>query len=80
MVEVIAIGVPALFVVGIVWLIISSNKRINNALTLASEVLGFTPVLSKNIFRKKKIFGELRSLGYLVFNLPQIREMIGASG
>ena len=59
MVEVIAIGVPALFVVGIVWLIISSNKRINNALTLASEVLGFTPVLSKNIFRKKKIFGEL---------------------
>ena len=54
MVEVIAIGVPALFVVGIVWLIISSNKRINNALTLASEVLGFTPVLSKNIFRKKK--------------------------
>ena len=26
---------------------------------LASEVLGFTPVLSKNIFRKKKIIGEL---------------------
>ena len=57
--EVIAIAIPVLFVVGIVWLIISSNKRINNALTLASEVLGFTPVLSKNIFRKKKIFGEL---------------------
>ena len=57
--EVIAIATPALFVVGIVWLIISSNKRINNALTLASEVLGFTSVLSKNIFRKKKIFGEL---------------------
>ena len=54
MVEVIAIGVTALFVIGIVWLIISSNKRINNALTLASEVLGFTPVLSKNIFKKKK--------------------------
>ena len=57
--EVIAIGVTALFVVGIVWLIISSNKRINNALTLASEILSFTPVLSKNIFRKKKIVGEL---------------------
>ena len=57
--KVIAIATPALFVVGIVWLIISSNKRINNALTLASEVLGFTPVLSKNIFRKKKIIGEL---------------------
>jgi hypothetical protein len=38
MVEVIAIGVPALFVVGIVWLIISSNKRINNALTLAKAI------------------------------------------
>jgi len=57
--EVIAIAIPVLFVVGIVWLIISSNKRINNALTLASEALGFTSVLSKNIFRKKKIFGEL---------------------
>ena len=57
--EVIPFAIPALFVVGIVWLIISSNKRINNALTLASEVLGFTPVLSKNIFRKKKIIGEL---------------------
>ena len=57
--KLIAITIPILFVVGIIWLIISSNKRINNALTLASEVLGFTPVLSKNIFRKKKIFGEL---------------------
>ena len=57
--EVIAIAIPALFVVGIVWLIISSNKRINKALTLTSEALGFTSVLSKNIFRKKKIFGEL---------------------
>ena len=57
--KLIAITIPVLFVVAIIWLIISSNKRINNALTLASEVLGFTPVLSKNIFRKKKIFGEL---------------------
>ena len=47
-----------LFFAGIIWLIISSNKRINKALTLASEALGFTPVLSKNIFRKKKILGE----------------------
>ena len=57
--EVTAIAIPVLFVVGIVWLIISSNKRINKALTLTSEALGFTSVLSKNIFRKKKIFGEL---------------------
>jgi len=48
-----------LFFVGIIWFIFTANKRINNALTLASEVLGFTPVLSKNIFRKKKIVGEL---------------------
>ena len=48
-----------LFFVGIILFIFTANKRINNALTLASEVLGFTPVLSKNIFRKKKIIGEL---------------------
>ena len=48
-----------LFFVGIIWFIFTANKRITNALTLASEVLGFTPVLSKNIFRKKKIVGEL---------------------
>ena len=51
--------IPVLFVVGIVWLIIFSNKRINTALFNAAETLGFTSVLSKNIFRKKKIFGEL---------------------
>ncbi len=57
--KVIAIGVPGLFIVGIIWLIISSNKRINNALSTASKTLGFTYIPSKNIFRKKKIFGEL---------------------
>ena len=48
-----------LFFVGIIWFIFTANKRINNALKLASEALGFTSVLSKNIFRKKKILGEL---------------------
>ena len=57
--EVILSVIPVLFVVGIVWLIIFSNKRINTALSNAAETLGFTSVLSKNIFRKKKIFGEL---------------------
>ncbi|MDA8896612.1 hypothetical protein N9Q11_01405 [Acidimicrobiia bacterium] len=57
--EVILSVIPVLFVVGILWLIISSNKRINKALFNAAETLGFTSVLSKNIFRKKKIFGEL---------------------
>ena len=57
--EVILIVIPVLFVVSIVWLIIFSNKRINTALSNAAETLGFTSVLSKNIFRKKKIFGEL---------------------
>ena len=55
----IVIGVPALFLVGIVWLIISSNKRINKALSDASQILGFTLITSKNIFRKKRIFGEI---------------------
>ena len=57
--EVITIALPALLVVGIVWLIISSTKRINKALLSASETLGFTFIPSKNIYKKKRIFGEL---------------------
>ena len=57
--EVITIALPALLVVGIVWLIISSTKRINKALLSASETLGFKFIPSKNIFKKKRIFGEL---------------------
>ena len=40
--KVIAIAIPGLFIVGIIWLIIASNKRINNALSTASKTLGFT--------------------------------------
>ena len=43
-----------LFFVGIIWFIFTANKRINNALTLASEVLDFTPVLSKIYLEKKR--------------------------
>ena len=57
--KVIAVTIPGLFIVGIIWLIIASNKRINNALSTASKTLGFTYIPSKNIFRKKKIIGEL---------------------
>ncbi len=57
--KIIAIAIPALFLVGIVRLIISSNKRINKALSDASQILGFTLITSKNIFRKKRIFGEI---------------------
>ena len=57
--KVIAVAIPGLFIVGIIWLIIASNKRINNALLTASKTLGFTFIPSKNIFRKKRIFGEL---------------------
>ena len=57
--KIIAIAIPALFLVGILWLIISSNKRINKALSDASQILGFTLITSKNIFRKKRIFGEI---------------------
>ena len=57
--KVIAIAIPALFIVGIIWLIVASNKRINKALSTASKTLGFTYIPSKNIFRKKRIFGEL---------------------
>ena len=57
--KVIAQVIPALTVMGVIWLIIASNKRINNALSIAAETLGFTFISSKNIFRKKRIFGEL---------------------
>ena len=57
--KVIAIAIPALFIVGIIWLIVASNKRINKALSTASKTLGFTYIPSKNIFRKKRIFGEI---------------------
>ena len=57
--KVIAQVIPVLIVVGIIWLIIASNKRINNALSSAAETLGFTFISSKNIFRKKRIFGEI---------------------
>ena len=57
--KVIAVAIPGLFIVGIIWLIIASNKRINNALLTASKTIGFSFIPSKNIFRKKRIFGEL---------------------
>ena len=57
--KVIAVAIPALFIVGIIWLIIASNKRINKALLQASETLGLTFISSKNIFKKKRIFGEI---------------------
>ena len=57
--KVIAQAIPALIVVGVIWLIIVSNKRINSALSSAAETLNFTFISSKNIFRKKRIFGEL---------------------
>ena len=57
--EVIALFIPVLLIVGIIWVIITSNKKINNGLSSAAETLGFTFISSKNIFRKKRIFGEL---------------------
>ncbi len=57
--KVIAVAIPGIFIFGIIWLIIASNKRINNALLTASKTLDFTYIPSKNIFRKKRIFGEL---------------------
>lgn len=47
--NVIAIAIPALFIVGIIWLIAVSNKRINKALSTASKILGFTYIPSKII-------------------------------
>jgi len=43
----------------IIWLIVTLNKKINKALEKASEVLNFQIDIPGNIFRKKKIFGEI---------------------
>ena len=43
----------------IIWLIVTLNKKINKALEKASEVLNFQIDIPGNIFRKKKIVGEI---------------------
>ena len=43
----------------IIWLIVTLNKKINKALEKASEVLNFQIDIPGNIFRKKKIFGDI---------------------
>ena len=48
-----------LFVVAIIWLIVTLNRKINKALKKSAEILNFQIDIPRNIFRKKKIFGEL---------------------
>tara|TARA_Y100001970_G_scaffold1355_1_gene1576 strand:+ start:5039 stop:5551 length:513 start_codon:yes stop_codon:yes gene_type:complete len=45
--------ITIIFILGIIWLIRSSNKRINEALIKASEKLNFLYSPSKSIFKKK---------------------------
>ena len=48
-----------LFVIAIIWLIVTLNRKINKALKKSSEILNFQIDIPRNILRKKKIFGEL---------------------
>ena len=48
-----------LFVVAIIWLIVTLNRKINKALKKSAEILNFQTDIPRNILRKKKIFGEL---------------------
>ena len=48
-----------LFVVAIIWLIVTLNRKINKALKKSAEILNFHTDIPRNILRKKKIFGEL---------------------
>tara|TARA_B100000927_G_scaffold132576_2_gene106741 strand:+ start:1488 stop:2003 length:516 start_codon:yes stop_codon:yes gene_type:complete len=43
----------------IIWLIVTLNKKINRALEESSQILNFQIDIPGNIFRKKKIFGEI---------------------
>ena len=45
--KVIAIAIPALFIVGIIWLIVASNKRINNVILIIFE-FGFDPSITSD--------------------------------
>ncbi len=48
-----------LFVVAIIWLIVTLNRKINKALKKSAELLNFQTDIPRNILRKKKIFGEI---------------------
>ena len=43
----------------IIWLIVTLNKKMNKALEESSQILNFQIDIPGNIFRKKKIFGEI---------------------
>ena len=53
------ITVIAVVLAPIIWLIITLNRKINKALEKVSEILNFQIDIPGNIFRKKKIFGEI---------------------
>ncbi len=53
------ITVIAVVLAPIIWLIITLNRKINKALEKVSEILNFQIDIPRNIFRKKKIFGEI---------------------
>ena len=53
------ITIITVVLVPIIWLIVTLNKKINKALKKASEILNFQIDIPGNIFRKKKIFGEI---------------------
>ena len=53
------ITVIAVVLAPIIWLIIALNRKINKALEKVSEILNFQIDIPRNIFRKKKIFGEI---------------------
>ena len=51
--------ISIIFILGIIWLIKNSNKRINEALIKVSEDLDFLYSPSKNIFKKKITTGTI---------------------
>jgi hypothetical protein len=51
--------ITTVFIFGLIVLILFLNKRIDATLLAASEKLNFQYLPSKNIFKEKRIFGEL---------------------
>ena len=72
------ITVIAVVLAPIIWLIVTLNKKINKALEKASEVLNFQIDIPGNIFRKKKIFGEIDGYSCLLYTSPSPRDISGS--
>ena len=66
--------ISIIFILGIIWLIKNSNKRINEALIKVSEDLDFLYSPPKNIFKKKITTGTIDGYKCEILYIPKATE------